>query len=526
MTTFPEFDPLPFESEVVSSDIFTELLLPPGTGKLLSLEILKSIANGMQGKTFHHHLHILYDLRSSLGPDPEKKKKYLEIGTYNGGSACLMMLHPFPTDIYCIDPLNLPGSKGRIEDPPLNLSSSEEQFDITLKNFNKFNIFQREVKVIRGYSSDFDRVLRPVYSDGLTFDLILIDGSHKYQDVINDFVNYYSLLNQQGYLVFDDYHDKGYSPEVRVAVDHIVQGIKSEKFLGKFEIIGCLKNVSNASPNLGPDNNCFIIYRPILRSDIIFAVIIATYHRPNGKTKGYLKKAFECLRNQRYQNFKVFLIGDRYSAGEDTVGNNEKQEESEEFQSFRTELALSKMYMENLSVAHERDNCRKPRNLWTIGGANAMNHGLRKAREQGFKYTVHLDDDDLWHPNHLRNLAMAYEQFPNIVFACTKGIIGNSTSGILPYVSGYGPGNFIPKGNDCFHSCQSFRCDILPFEYKTLKLENGQNEPDYEPADLVMLRSIGEFIQSQGNQKDNETKWNSICVPHITCFRSQEHSNV
>ena len=43
-----------------------------------SNELTKYISKNMEGKTFHHHYHILYDIRTLLG---KEKKIYTEIGT-------------------------------------------------------------------------------------------------------------------------------------------------------------------------------------------------------------------------------------------------------------------------------------------------------------------------------------------------------------------------------------------------------------------------------------------------------------
>ena len=52
-----------------------------------SIDLLGEIvSNGVQ--TFHHHYHILYDIADSIN---KKEIKYVEIGCYAGGSACLML---------------------------------------------------------------------------------------------------------------------------------------------------------------------------------------------------------------------------------------------------------------------------------------------------------------------------------------------------------------------------------------------------------------------------------------------------
>ena len=70
-----------------------------------SLEQLNKVNSKI--KHFHTDTHILYDIRTFLGQLP---KHYVEIGSYTGSSACLMLQHRFNTHVTCIDPLNLPAS--------------------------------------------------------------------------------------------------------------------------------------------------------------------------------------------------------------------------------------------------------------------------------------------------------------------------------------------------------------------------------------------------------------------------------
>ena len=65
-----------------------------------SLGLVEKIAENMYGGTYHHHFHILYDIRSLI----EKEEiNYFEIGTHYGASSCLMLSHPMRINVYTLD---------------------------------------------------------------------------------------------------------------------------------------------------------------------------------------------------------------------------------------------------------------------------------------------------------------------------------------------------------------------------------------------------------------------------------------
>src|SRR5579863_4591001 len=137
----------PFEEEVKKSN---------------SSHIVKSISDTMVGNTFHHHFHILYDIRTILGSD---KKIYTEIGTYHGGSICTILQHPFETECHCIDPMVV----------------GSNQLDLFDANLTKFNKYSRRVTLHRNYSTD------PILLDCLKefkTDILFIDGDHTFQGVM------------------------------------------------------------------------------------------------------------------------------------------------------------------------------------------------------------------------------------------------------------------------------------------------------------------------------------------------------
>jgi predicted O-methyltransferase YrrM len=196
-----------------------------------SYNVLKTVIGAMKGKTFHHGYHILYDLRTLLGGEP---KTYLEIGSYCGASACLMLQHQLPTRVICIDPLNLPAA---------HFGATESQGDVLRYNINRFNKFTREVAIYRNHSTDPDLHEK---LKGEKVDILFIDGDHAGNVVINDFVYFHQMVNPGGFIVFDDYLDVVGCPQVRPAVDHICAKIKEHDL--PFDQIGLIRNYQNAEP--------------------------------------------------------------------------------------------------------------------------------------------------------------------------------------------------------------------------------------------------------------------------------------
>lgn len=201
-----------------------------------SHDLVKSIAQKMNGSTFHHHYHILYDIRTIMGPE---KKVYTEIGTYCGGSSSLMMLHPFDTEINNIDPFcAIGGQKGTYE-----------------KNIAKFNVFDKKVSIHQVYSTN-KIFVDQLKEKNFKTDILFIDGGHHYDDVINDFYKYHDFVNPGGYIIFDDYNDLKHSPDVKPAVDSICKYITDEGL--PYEIIGVLDNVKQAKPTWKHQNELIL----------------------------------------------------------------------------------------------------------------------------------------------------------------------------------------------------------------------------------------------------------------------------
>lgn len=185
-------------------------------------------------KTFHHHYHLLYDI-ANLFDSPT----YVEIGAYAGGSAILMLKNENVKRVISVD---------------LGEPISEEELINNIKN----NVGERigDYNYIKGNSSSnkvVNEVNQLIVDDGV--DILFIDGDHTYNGVRNDFINYSDLVNEGGFIVFDDYHCK-ISPDVKLFVNEL---IKSEYFQKKYDIIGCVENTYGAKPKELKISNEFII---------------------------------------------------------------------------------------------------------------------------------------------------------------------------------------------------------------------------------------------------------------------------
>jgi hypothetical protein len=296
----------------------------------------------------------------------------------------------------------------------------------------------------------------------------------------NTFNTYINFVSEGGLIIIDN-------PQ-RLLLENIVL---DEKIPSKITHLGRFKSIYSN------DQMC-IIRRESIASDIKFAIVIASYWRKNGKSKAYVERCLKHIGIQSYQNYKVFLMGDRY-------------EKAEEFDDFRKLLPSEKLEIINLPIAMERDNCKIGYNLWHIGGANAVNTGINTAVKQGYIYYVHLDDDDYWHCFHLRNMVMAYEQFPEAYFVTSMGFMHETA--ILPKITnGLEYNNFQCRHGETFHSSFGFRLDKFPFRY--IQLDLNVPEVIFPPADAHMLGQINDSCRKNG--------YKVLAIPFITCFHDTQ----
>lgn len=205
-----------------------------------SLKKLREINATINERKFHEHTHILYDIRTFLG---EKDVNFVEIGSYVGSSACLMLGHPYNTSVTCIDPLSLKAD---------HYIGGKDQEATLRDNLNSMNPYKRTYTIHKNLSWNTEVV------NGISnIDILHIDGDHSYNAVIKDFDLYNSKVRSGGFILFDDYHDYKNSPEVKPAVDNIVSNLN----LSEYQVIGCLRNFHQIETESLSSYSNFILFK-------------------------------------------------------------------------------------------------------------------------------------------------------------------------------------------------------------------------------------------------------------------------
>jgi len=194
-----------------------------------SLNLLRKISE--TAPTSHYHHHILYDIANTYPKD--YFLNYVEIGCFAGGSSSFILQRP-NTRVIAID-----------------LGSPIPQEE-TVYRIQQHNLYKNPFTYIQGNShaiSTKENLLRIIKN----IDIFFIDGGHAKNDVLQDFALYEGMVAKNGFIVFDDYNDWQYSPEVKMAVDFLVSTLTN------YEILGTFPNVLEAHPKECKEGNCFVM---------------------------------------------------------------------------------------------------------------------------------------------------------------------------------------------------------------------------------------------------------------------------
>ena len=144
--------------------------------------------------------------------------RYLEIGSFEGGSAIYVSSKFKDSEIYCVD--NWIKTEDGYSD--LDFKNVESNFDYNISNF-------KNIHKVKLSSDNFFK------NNKLNFDVIYIDGYHKAEQVLKDCINSWKYLNQDGIIIFDDYIWDHYKEVVNnpcFAINQFLKTIKKYKILG------------------------------------------------------------------------------------------------------------------------------------------------------------------------------------------------------------------------------------------------------------------------------------------------------
>lgn len=163
--------------------------------------------------SFHSHVKILGPLCLAARNLPGD---ILEIGLWKGKSLALMeRLSPPPSKLIGIDPCAIDGQ-------------SEE-----LDYFHR-KLFP-QATIIKQYS---ETAIGEVLKYSTRFKIIHIDGGHSSTNVLTDFLIYEHFVVPGGFIIFDDYADHEYSPEVKLAVD----SLSELRLFDRYDVVGAVQN--------------------------------------------------------------------------------------------------------------------------------------------------------------------------------------------------------------------------------------------------------------------------------------------
>lgn len=228
------------------------------------------------------------------------------------------------------------------------------------------------------------------------------------------------------------------------------------------------------------------------------AVTMSTFRRKDGRTPFYLKRALDSVFTQTHQDFKVFLIGDEY-------------EDLNELFSICCNYPKDKLKVINIKEAKERRKylpLEDKHILWSCAGVTAINVAITKALEEDIFYISHLDHDDYWSIDHLKDINLMLERGAS--FVCTKSKYGQF--GVLP-IDDFGEikvVQYLPQPGKIINSSTCFNYKDIPLLYRNMFEICGQPIP----ADADLWERISNHIQ-QNNLK-------SYLINKISCMHEEE----
>jgi glycosyltransferase involved in cell wall biosynthesis len=222
-----------------------------------------------------------------------------------------------------------------------------------------------------------------------------------------------------------------------------------------------------------------------------FGIIISIYKRPDGNSPAYLKRCILSILNQKYTDYKCFVIGDKYEGDDSEIRN----------------LIPKNFYYENRKEAPERQKYTG-KILWHCGGLQSTLYGINLALNEGIDNLILLDYDDYWMSNHLYFLN---ENFP-FAWACTKSTYPKQGREYLPIYKGdLKVVDMLPVYKGVVKSSVCWNHSLIPLLPRNVYEED--KNPN-EPSDADLWLRMGKYI------KENNLK--SIFINELTCYHDTQ----
>jgi glycosyltransferase involved in cell wall biosynthesis len=256
---------------------------------------------------------------------------------------------------------------------------------------------------------------------------------------------------------------------------------------------------------------------------IKFGIVIPTHKISDGgaqkgrekymNTPGLLKDSLGSIKDQKYDNYVVYLVGDAY-------------DNDDEIKTVMDEIIpKGKLKYHNLSSPGERNKGFTKEQFRYTAGCGAMNKGLQMAKDDGCDYIVRIDHDDKWTPNHLELLAKAYTQYPDLAYVFTrsrKKVDAMNSSKKYMYqprkerhTTTIEPNNLGFTYGEVSHSAVSWRPSMLgDIRYRDAN-QQSKSEPKIPmtktiPADADMFKRMMTIIKDKGHKY--------MYIPKLTSF--------
>lgn len=256
---------------------------------------------------------------------------------------------------------------------------------------------------------------------------------------------------------------------------------------------------------------------------IKFGIVMPTHKISDGgaqkgrekymNTPNLLKDSLGSIRDQKYDNYVVYVVGDAYD------GDDEIKTVMEEI------IPKGKLKYHNLSTPGERNKGFTKEQFRYTAGCGAMNKGLELAKSDGIDYIVRIDHDDKWTPNHLELLAKAYTQYPELAYVFTrsrKKVDAMNSSKKYMYqpreerhITTIEPNNLGFTYGEVSHSAVSWRPSMLgDIKYRDAQ-QQSKSEPK-NPLTKTMPADADMFKRMMGIIKDKGHKY--MYIPRLTSF--------